>query len=112
MDDSGKTKYPVLFQVYVASICMHVGQPHRLCLTFRYGGPFSQQVDVKYGINFHHYLAATHKYIVVTVDGRGTGWKGRKLRNPVKDKLGYYETIDQINAAKCVVRLLGRDGMV
>ena len=69
----------------------------------RYGGPFSQQVDVKYGINFHHYLAATHKYIVVTVDGRGTGWKGRKLRNPVKDKLGYYETIDQINAAKCVV---------
>ena len=72
----------------------------------------SQQVDVKYGIDFHHYLAATHKYIVVTVDGRGTGWKGRKLRNPVKDKLGYYETIDQINAAKCVVRLLGRDGMV
>ncbi|KAI0091440.1 dipeptidyl aminopeptidase [Irpex rosettiformis] len=80
MDDTGKTKYPVLFQVY--------------------GGPFSQQVDVKYGVNFHHYLAATHKYIVVTVDGRGTGWKGRKLRNPVKDQLGHYETIDQINAAK------------
>ncbi|KAI0758596.1 Alpha/Beta hydrolase protein [Irpex lacteus] len=80
MDDSGKTKYPVLFQVY--------------------GGPFSQQVDVKYSVNFHHYLAATHKYVVVTVDGRGTGWKGRKLRNPVKDQLGYYETIDQINAAK------------
>ncbi|KAI0685597.1 dipeptidyl aminopeptidase [Cytidiella melzeri] len=80
MDDSGKTKYPVLFQVY--------------------GGPFSQLVNVKFGMTWHQYLAAVHKYIVVTVDGRGTGWKGRKLRNPVKDQLGRYETIDQINAAK------------
>ena len=69
----------------------------------------SQQVDVKYGIDFHHYLAATHKYIVVAVDGRGTG---RKLRNPVKHKLGYHETIDQINAAKCVVCHIECDGMV
>ena len=68
----------------------------------RYGGPFSQNVDVKFGMTWHHYLAAVHKYIVVTVDGRGTGFKGRKLRNPVKDQLGHYETIDQINAAKYV----------
>lgn len=55
---------------------------------------------MQYDISWHYYLASAHKYIIVTVDGRGTGWKGRHLRNPVKDKLGYYETIDQINAAK------------
>lgn len=71
-------------------------------LSFRYGGPFSQQVDLKYNIDWHHYVACSLKYIIVTVDGRGTGYKGRKLRNPVKDNLGHWETRDQINAAKYV----------
>ena len=65
-----------------------------------YGGPNSQQVDVKYNIDWHYYLACSHKYVIVVVDGRGTGLKGRQLRNPVKDNLGYWETVDQINAAK------------
>ncbi|KAG6816533.1 hypothetical protein H0H87_005395 [Tephrocybe sp. NHM501043] len=82
MDDSGRVKYPVLFRVY--------------------GGPASQMVDLKFARTWHDYLACGLSYIIVTVDGRGTGYKGRHLRNPVKDNLGFYETIDQINAAKCV----------
>lgn len=42
------------------------------------------------------------QYVIVTVDGRGTGFKGRKLRNPVKGNLGFFETLDQVNAARCV----------
>ncbi|GLB41533.1 putative dipeptidyl aminopeptidase [Lyophyllum shimeji] len=80
MDDSGRVKYPVLFRVY--------------------GGPQSQLVDLKFARTWHDYLACRLSYIIVTVDGRGTGLKGRRLRNPVKDNLGFYETIDQINAAK------------
>ncbi|OCH89774.1 dipeptidyl aminopeptidase [Obba rivulosa] len=80
MDDSGRTKYPVLFRVY--------------------GGPGSQMVNVKYGHDWQDFLVSSLQYIVVIVDGRGTGFKGRRLRNPVKDNLGHYETIDQINAAK------------
>ncbi|KAF8335110.1 dipeptidyl aminopeptidase [Amanita rubescens] len=80
MDDSGRTKYPVLFRVY--------------------GGPQSQLVDVKFNRDWHDYLVCGLQYIVVVVDGRGTGFKGRKLRNPVKGNLGYWETIDQINAAR------------
>lgn len=53
--------------------------------------------------DWHDFLACAREYVIVVVDGRGTGFKGRKLRNPVKDNLGYYETIDQINAAKCVI---------
>ncbi|RPD57299.1 dipeptidyl aminopeptidase [Lentinus tigrinus ALCF2SS1-7] len=80
MDDSGRTKYPVLFRVY--------------------GGPGSQMVDVKYAHDWHDYVVSELQYIVVVVDGRGTGYKGRKLRNPVKNNLGRWETVDQINAAK------------
>ncbi|KDR80915.1 hypothetical protein GALMADRAFT_241446 [Galerina marginata CBS 339.88] len=80
MDDSGRTKYPVLFRVY--------------------GGPASQTVDQRFTRDWHEYLACGLQYITVTVDGRGTGYKGRKLRNPVKDNLGFWETKDQIEAAK------------
>jgi len=80
MDDSGRTKYPVLFRVY--------------------GGPGSQLTDLKFSREWDHYLACGLQYIIVIVDGRGTGFRGRKLRNPVRNNLGYFETIDQINAAK------------
>ena len=80
MDDSGRTKYPVLFRVY--------------------GGPGSQMVDGRCGHDWHDYLVAELQYIVVVVDGRGTGFRGRALRNPVKNNLGRWETVDQIAAAK------------
>lgn len=57
-------------------------------------------VDLQFNRDWDYYLACGLSYIVVTVDGRGTGFKGRKLRNPVKGNLGFFETIDQINAAK------------
>ncbi|EIN06216.1 dipeptidyl aminopeptidase [Punctularia strigosozonata HHB-11173 SS5] len=80
MDDSGRTKYPVLFRVY--------------------GGPGSQMVDSRFSRDWHTFLACAMDYIVVTVDGRGTGYKGRKFRNWVKGDLGFWETKDQVGAAK------------
>ncbi|KAI0351315.1 dipeptidyl aminopeptidase [Trametes cingulata] len=80
MDDSGRTKYPVLFRVY--------------------GGPGSQLVDVRFQHDWHTYVVSELQYIVVIVDGRGTGFRGRALRNPVKNNLGRWETVDQVNAAK------------
>ena len=68
----------------------------------RYGGPGSQLTDLKFNRDWDHYVACGLQYIVVIVDGRGTGYKGRKLRNPVRNNLGYFETRDQINAAKSV----------
>ena len=70
-------------------------------------------VDTKWAASWHEYLCTTLKYIIVRVDGRGTGFKGRKLRNPVKGKLGKYEVVDQVAAAKlwseklCQNRVLG-----
>ncbi|KAH8145102.1 uncharacterized protein LAJ45_10882 [Morchella importuna] len=75
-----KKKYPVLFQVY--------------------GGPGSQSVTKSFQIDFQAYIAGALEYIVVTVDGRGTGFIGRKARVAVRDDLGFWEANDQIETAK------------
>jgi dipeptidyl aminopeptidase B len=73
-------KYPVLFYLY--------------------GGPGSQTVSKKFGVDFQSYVAANLGYIVVTVDGRGTGYIGRKARTIIRGNIGYYEAYDQIATAK------------
>ena len=73
-------KYPVLFQLY--------------------GGPGSQQVNKKFAVDFQSYVASNLGYIVVTLDGRGTGFIGRKARTIVRGHIGYVEGMDQIFAAK------------
>lgn len=99
MDDSGRTKYPVLFFVWVLGF----GWYPCFLISNSYGGPESQKVNVEYKRDWHDYLVCTLQYIVVVVDGRGTGFKGRRLRNPVRYNMGFWETQDQINAARCVL---------
>lgn len=50
--------------------------------------------------DWHTYLVTELKYIVIMVDGRGTGFAGRQLRNQVRDDLGHWEVVDQIAAAR------------
>ncbi|KAN0074048.1 Dipeptidyl peptidase IV (DPP IV) N-terminal region domain containing protein [Elaphomyces granulatus] len=65
-----------------------------------YGGPGSQTVNRIFTVDFQSYVASALGYIVVTVDGRGTGYVGRKTRCIVRGNLGYYEARDQIETAK------------
>ena len=73
-------KYPVLFQLY--------------------GGPGSQSVNKKFAVDFQSYVASNLGYVVVTLDGRGTGFIGRKARTLIRGHIGFYEGMDQITAAK------------
>lgn len=73
-------QYPVLFQLYA--------------------GPGSQQVDRKFNVDYQSYVASNLGYVVVTLDGRGTGFLGRKARTVVRGHIGYVEGMDQITAAK------------
>lgn len=77
-------KYPVLFYVY--------------------GGPGSQEVNNVFSVGFSDIVAARLNAVVVTVDGRGTGFNNRmtnsRFKFCVRDQLGHYEAIDQISAAK------------
>ncbi len=53
-------------------------------------------------LDFDSVLASDPNYpmIVVVVDGRGTGFKGRRFRVGISKHLGLLEAEDQIKAAK------------
>ncbi|MFO7864715.1 MAG: DPP IV N-terminal domain-containing protein [Salinivirgaceae bacterium] len=65
----------------------------------QYSGPNSQQVLDRWGIDWDQVLAA-RGFVVVCVDGRGTGGRGEEFRKLTYKELGKYETIDQIETAK------------
>ena len=71
---------------------------------YQYSGPCSQLVKNKWSIDWLDY-AATQGYLVVCVDGRGTGFRGKKFASVVYKNLGKYETEDQIAAARYVASL-------
>ncbi|SFF69802.1 dipeptidyl-peptidase-4 [Salegentibacter agarivorans] len=71
-------------------------------LMFQYSGPGSQSVSNSYfGTNDYWYqLLANEGYIIATVDGRGTGFKGADFKKVTQNELGKYEVEDQIAAAQ------------
>jgi dipeptidyl-peptidase-4 len=70
-------------------------------LMFVYGGPGSQTVTNAFSGNYWwHQLLAQKGYIIVSVDNRGTGARGKAFRTQTYGQLGKYETMDQIEAAK------------
>ena len=73
-------------------------------LMYQYSGPGSQQVsnawDGRNTIWFN--LLAQKGYIVLCVDGRGTGYRGTKYKKATYKNLGKYEIEDQITAAQWI----------
>ncbi len=85
-DFDADQKYPVLFYVY--------------------GGPGSQTVTKSFGSGqramWHRYLTE-QGYVVVSIDNRGTGARGRDFEKQVYKKLGQYEVQDQIDVANYLI---------
>ena len=71
-------------------------------LMYQYSGPGSQQVANKWwdSNDFWHAMLTQKGYIVVAVDGRGTGFKGADFKKTTQNQLGKLEVEDQIIAAK------------
>ncbi len=84
-DFDEQKKYPVLMNVY--------------------GGPGSQRVLNSWNNNMWHHLLTQRGYIVVCVDNRGTGGKGKKFQHITYKKLGKYESEDQIVAARYLAEM-------
>ncbi|UUV20459.1 S9 family peptidase [Paenimyroides aestuarii] len=71
-------------------------------LMYQYSGPGSQEVaDSWHDLNdYWHMMLAQKGYIVVCVDGRGTGFKGADFKKVTQKELGKFEVQDQIYVAK------------
>ena len=69
---------------------------------YQYSGPGSQSVANRWnGTNDYWYQILAQKgYIIVCVDGRGTGFRGRDFKKVTYKELGKFEIEDQIDAAK------------
>lgn len=76
-------------------------------LMFQYSGPGSQQVsdNFPFGNYFWHQMLAEKGYIIVCVDGTGTGLRGEKFRKKTYLELGKLESDDQIAVAKNLGKL-------
>lgn len=74
---------------------------------YQYSGPGVQTVTNSWHSynDYWHLMLAEMGYIVVSVDGRGTGGKGTDFTKMTYKQLGKYETIDQIEAAKALGKL-------
>jgi dipeptidyl-peptidase-4 len=72
-----------------------------------YGGPGSQTVRDNWGGNRYlwHQVLAENGFIVVSIDGRGTGARGRDFKKMTYLNLGQWETHDQIEGAQYLASL-------
>ena len=68
----------------------------------QYSGPGSQSVANSWNSANDYWFQhlAQQGYIIVCVDGRGTGLKGAAFKKVTQNELGKYEVEDQIGAAK------------
>ena len=76
-------------------------------LMFQYSGPGSQQVANRWGDQrtLWHKSLANQGYIIVCIDGIGTGFKGTVFKKATYLNLVKYEALDQITAAKQLAKL-------
>jgi dipeptidyl-peptidase-4 len=76
-------------------------------LMYVYGGPGSQTVMNRWsgGNYFWYQMLAQQGYMVVSVDGRGTGFKGEQFKKCTYLNLGKLEIEDQIFAANQLAKL-------
>lgn len=68
----------------------------------QYSGPGSQSVANSWNStdDYWYQMLVQQGYVVVCIDGRGTGFKGAAFKKITQNDLGKYEVQDQIQAAK------------
>lgn len=76
-------------------------------LFYVYGGPGSQTVQNRWGGSRDAWfqMLAQNDIIIISVDNRGTGFRGEEFKKMTYLQLGKYEIQDQIAAAKYLAKL-------
>ena len=76
-------------------------------LMYQYSGPGSQNVNHSWGGSHYywHQLLVQKGYIIVVIDGRGTGARGAHFKKQTYKQLGKLEVEDQIAGAQFIGKL-------
>ncbi|VDN50245.1 unnamed protein product [Dracunculus medinensis] len=75
--------------------------PPRIYLVSVYAGPGTQKVVEDYHpVGLDPLIASNMKYIVISIDGRGSGMQGWKYKEPIYGNLGTVEVEDQLEAMR------------
>ena len=80
--------------------CLFIHVLLMILVICRYGGPGSQLVTDQWKFDMNHVMSSGRGYIVVEIDGAGTGGQGEANKMEVKRKLGQREVQDQLDAIK------------
>lgn len=88
----------LLYGYMIKPVDFDASKKYPVLLT-QYSGPNSQSALDRWGLSWDNYMAQSG-YLIVCVDGRGTGGRGEKFRKCTYLQLGKYETSDQIETAK------------
>ncbi|MDP4278050.1 MAG: prolyl oligopeptidase family serine peptidase, partial [Bacteroidota bacterium] len=78
-------------------------------IQLQYSGPDAQEVLDRFNFDWEYYLAEKG-FVVVSVDGRGTGGRGADFRRLTYGKLGQLESQDQIAVANYLKKQAYIDG--
>ncbi|XP_067621227.1 venom dipeptidyl peptidase 4 [Eurosta solidaginis] len=70
-----------------------------------YGGPNSVRVHSAFTTGYNLFVTTNREVIYAQIDGRGTGYKGKKLLFSVNNNLGDLEAQDQIYVTKYLLNL-------
>jgi len=68
-----------------------------------YGGPGSQNVDSRFGVEWSHYLASALDFVVAHMDVRGTGFSGEEFMHAVHHQLGAIEAGDSMRVVRHLI---------
>ncbi|XP_076446173.1 dipeptidyl peptidase 4-like isoform X3 [Babylonia areolata] len=69
-----------------------------------YGGPKTQLVTMQFSIKWETYLVSARDVVVLYVDGRGTGGRGKTWTHQVYKRLGTLEVEDTIKATEDIAQ--------
>jgi inactive dipeptidyl peptidase 10 len=58
--------------------------------------PGSQLVSEEFRVDWNHYLASQKSYIVVQIDGRGSGFQGEAFKSKIKGNISVADVEDQL----------------
>lgn len=82
-----KFQFKIILLMEFSTICLFTSLNHRN------GIPGSQLVSEKWSFSWNAFLVSQKNYIVVEVDGRGTGFQGESVRHAIYKKLGESDSI-------------------